>query len=54
MLGFIIRGHDPMLIPEDSIDLANELLDKVKEEGIPYAGVSNRGLAAVKPKKKKD
>mgnify|MGYP006280908431 CR=1 FL=1 len=57
MLGYLIRGHKESRIPEESILMADqilELLDKVKEEDLPYAGVSNRGLAAVGTKKKKD
>jgi hypothetical protein len=52
MLGYIIRGHDFEHVVDDSVDIANALLDKVKEERVPYAG--SRGLAAVKPRKKKD
>lgn len=52
MLGYIIRGHDFERVVEDSIDMADALLDKVKEDGVPYA--SSRGLAAIKPRKKKD
>jgi len=49
MLGYIMRGHDFENVVEDSVDMANALLDKVKASEVPCSG--NRGLAAVKPKR---
>jgi 6,7-dimethyl-8-ribityllumazine synthase len=56
MLGYIIQGHTQSynIIVEQSLEMADALLDRVKEQDVPYESSSNRGLAAVKPKKKKE
>jgi hypothetical protein len=52
MLGYITQGNDFEYVVEDSVNMANALLAKVKASEVPCSG--NRGLAAVKPRKRKD
>ena len=52
MLGYITEGRDFEYVVEDSVDMANALLAKLKASEVPCSG--NRGLAAVKPRKRKD
>jgi len=54
MLGYITRGRtgDKMAIAEEAVAMADLMLDKVKATEVLYSG--NRGLAAVKPRKRKE
>lgn len=53
MLGYITRGEPGReAIAEEAVAMADLMLDKVKARGVSYSG--NRGLAAVKPRKRKD
>ena len=53
MLGYITRGAPGgEAIAEEAVAMADLMLDKVKARGVSYSG--NRGLAAVKPRRRKD
>ena len=53
MLGYIMRGErGKEMIPELAIAMADLMLDKVKATVVSCSG--NRGLAAVKPRKRKE
>jgi hypothetical protein len=53
MLGYITQGKPGReAIAEEAIAMADLMLDKVKARGVSCSG--NRGLAAVKPKKRKE